>query len=80
MQSEARKGMYTVGQLAAMLESLQWMHTGVEMERDTEGDESDLPERLGEAIQGLADIFLEMADEETKELLAGILPDGASEE
>lgn len=80
MQSEARKGMYTVGQLAAVLESLQWMHTGVEMERDTEGDESDLPERLGEAIQGLADIFLEMADEETKELLAGILPDGASEE
>ena len=73
----AFKGMYSVGQMASMLDSLQWMHTAVEMERDVEGDKSDLPERLGEAIEELADIFLEMADEETKELLAGIKPEGA---
>ena len=69
---KAIKGMYTVGQLASILESLSWMVTSLEGERSMEGDGSDAPERLGAIVADLGDFFMELADEEIQELTEGL--------
>ena len=75
----AKKNLYTVSTLAQMLETLGYIHQAVSDERDREGDNSEVPEELGEAISSLGDVFLKMADEEINELLDGIVPEGVTE-
>ncbi len=69
---DAAKGMYTVATLAGLLDQLQMMQQSVEWERDMENDGSDVPERLAEAIETFAEVFMDMANEEVDELLEGI--------
>lgn len=65
----AQKGMYEVVTLAQIVQSLCYMAQGLEEERDREGDESDVPERFSEAVTTIAECFVDMAHEETAELL-----------
>lgn len=63
------KGLYTVSQLAEILQGLQWIVASTEYERDYEGDESTVPDDLRGALEDLIPIFIAMATEEAKELL-----------
>lgn len=79
LKGDAHKTLWDVQSLANILQSLKYIHESVLQEREREGDDSDVPERLGDAVSTLADVFLEMAQEEVSELLDGIEPEGANE-
>jgi len=63
------KGLYTVSQLAEILQGLQYIVASTDYERDYEGDDSEVPDDLRSALEGLIPIFIAMATEEAKELL-----------
>ena len=65
-----RKGLYEVGWLGDLLESLNWLCLQTEFERDMEEDGSRVPERLREAWMALLAEFKAMAIEEADELAA----------
>ncbi len=79
--ANAAKGLWTVQSLGGILQTLAYMVEEVTFEREREGDDSDIPERLAKAVGELSDIFLEMAEEETQELIEGLsLPTGTEGE
>ena len=63
-----KKGMYDVQRLASILQDLAYIRIGAEYEREREQDDSELPEDLQQQLEALAECFLMMAEEETKEL------------
>jgi hypothetical protein len=65
-----KKGLYEVGWLGDLLESLHWLCQQTEFERELEGDDSKVPEGLREAWVALLAEFKEMAIEEADELAA----------
>ena len=65
---ELKKDMYDVGRLADVLTSLAYITMSAKYEAEREDDESALPEKLQEELEGLAEAFLSMAEEEVKEL------------
>ena len=65
-----KKGMYEVGWLADLLESLHWLCQQTEFEREMEGDDSKVPEGMREAWLALLAEFKDMATEEADELAA----------
>lgn len=64
------KGMYALGDFAQTLQSLAYLVSGSEYERDNEGDNSKVPEKLRKWVGDGIEIFMAMAAEETAELLA----------
>ena len=64
------KGLYEVGWLGDLLESLNWLCLQAEFERDMEADGSKVPEGLREAWTALLAEFKAMAIEEADELAA----------
>jgi hypothetical protein len=64
------KGLYEVSRFASLLQDLAYLRISAVYERDSEGDESALPEDLLQDLEALAETFLAMAEEETKELTA----------
>lgn len=67
-QSDFQKGMYEVSQLACMLANLDALEDMVSMENQFEGDDSDIPKRLQDAVKILGDILRDMVDEEVDEM------------
>lgn len=67
---ELNKGMYSVGRLADMLESIAWMARSAEDETVFEGDSSPIPAQLRDWLKQGAVIFTGMAAEEVNELVA----------
>ncbi|MGH8158375.1 MAG: hypothetical protein ACREPQ_09655 [Rhodanobacter sp.] len=65
-----QKGMYAVSELADLLCSLGWLAEDSEWEEQMEGDDSTVPAQLRDAVKSLAQILIQMANEETKELAA----------
>lgn len=65
-----KKGLYSVANLAALLGELGWLQDTVAWEADYEGDGSDIPARLVEALKVLGQILVDMTAEEVAELLA----------
>lgn len=66
------KGMYTVARLADLCAQMESLCESVEIEQITEGDEeSQLPQKLHTAVQGVIEILRDMVTEETAELLEG---------
>ena len=63
-----RKGLYEVGALGSLLESLTWLCLQSEWERDFEEDDSKVPEELRESWKALIETFKVMAAEEADEL------------
>lgn len=66
-----QKGMYTVAQVAEMLDRLNWIQESLEFESEQEGDDSPLPDDLNTIVEDLVSFFRELVAEETQELLAG---------
>jgi hypothetical protein len=65
-----RKGLYEVGWLASLLESLGCLEDCVEFEAALEDDNSQVPAMLHDALQGLGAALVAMTAEEVAELLA----------
>jgi hypothetical protein len=70
-----RRGLYDVAQLAQILSGLGYAHDSAEWEADIEGDESEVPAMLGEALKMLGAALVAMTAEEVSELLAAHLED-----
>jgi hypothetical protein len=66
---DLRKDLYTVGRLAELIQSLEWLQQSTEYERAQEGDDSKLPEQGKAAIVTLCAWLRAMVIEETEELL-----------
>lgn len=65
-----RRGLYSVATLASILAELGWLEESVEWEAEYEGDGSEIPARLTEALRNLGQILVDMTVEEVGELLA----------
>jgi HK97 family phage prohead protease len=65
-----KKGLYSVSWLASILADLGWLEESVEFEAEYEGDGSDVPARLADAMNTLGHILVDMTIEEVSELLA----------
>lgn len=74
LAGDFQKGLYDIGQLANALQSIAWLEESARMERDYEGDESDVPDKLFDAVETLTEVLEEMTGEECAELLARIRP------
>lgn len=74
-----QKGLYDVGRLAELVQSLSWLQSGCTYEAETEGDNSPLPAKLAAAVAALGQVLVEMATEEVSELVAALkLPEGTA--
>jgi hypothetical protein len=66
------KGMYTVQDMARLVDSLKWIQDSVKYEAEVEGDGSAMPEALAQLLVDAVGCFMELANEETQELLAAL--------
>lgn len=64
-----RRGLSHVSHMAWLLQELSWLEECVEGEAQREGDGSDIPMRLAEAMKGLGQILVDMTIEEVAELI-----------
>ncbi len=63
------KGMWSITQLADVLQTLAWMHTSLDDERIYENDDSPIPDKLRAILVQLKPLFIELATEEVNELI-----------
>jgi HK97 family phage prohead protease len=77
-----KRGLYDVASLAYLLESVGYAHSTAEWEKEYEGDDSEVPAMIGEALQKLGAAMVAMTAEEVAELLAmhGQEPEGETDE
>lgn len=66
----SKKGLYQVSYLASLLSELSYLEDMVEWEAEYEGDGSDIPQRLTDAMKALGQILVDMTVEEVSELFA----------
>lgn len=64
------KGLYDVANFAYLLAQLGYMAQSAAEERDWEGDESTVPERIADLCRAGGEVFLAMSEEEMAEMLA----------
>lgn len=68
------KGMYDVAQLVSVVQSLYGLCKNAWYERESERDDSMVPDRLKESVEQLVGVLKSMVDEESAELIACIDP------
>lgn len=73
------KGLYQVSYLASLLSDLGYLQEWVQYEADYEGDGSEIPQRMADAMKALGQILIDMTAEEVAELLAEIAGGGEEE-
>jgi hypothetical protein len=71
----AFRGLYEVAQLACQLEQLGFAKDCADWETALEGDNSEVPGMLGEALMALGEALIAMTNEEVEELLDAHEPD-----
>ena len=71
-----KKGMYGVSEFAQCLCTLAGIARSAEYESQSEEDDSPIPAKLRNAVDDLIEVFKEMTEEETSELLAELKEDG----
>lgn len=69
-EGKIEKGLWAVGRLADVLQTLAWLYDDAVIEREIEGDDSEVPDELKGALDHLIEIFIASATEEAKELAA----------
>jgi hypothetical protein len=70
---DVEKGMYDVGQLASLIQSLAYLQSSAAYEAASEKDGSSMPSKLKAAVEGLVSCLRDMVDEETREMLGGMV-------
>lgn len=73
------RSLYDVANLAYMVESLGYAKCCADWEKAMEGDDSDVPEMLGEALMALGEALIAMTKEEVQELLDSYNVEAAAE-
>lgn len=73
----AQKSMYSISDLASLITSLRWTQEDLVYERDVEGDASPVPDKLKSAIVALCEVLVDMAREESSELINAMKTSGA---
>lgn len=68
---EVKKGLYTVADLAACVENLQYIVQSAEFEAQYEGDGSEVPAKLKAAVAQVGAVLVEMTAEEVAEAAGG---------
>lgn len=68
---EVKKGLYTVADLAACVENLQYIVQSAEFEAQYEGDGSEVPAKLKAAVAQVGAVLVEMTAEEVQEAAGG---------
>ena len=68
--STLKKNLYTCQSLAQVVQSLNYILSSSQYEEDREGDDSDIPARLNDAVTSLGQILVDMTQEEVAELTA----------
>lgn len=71
-----QKNLYTVGQLAQLVQELDYLVDGQEWEAESEGDASPIPGRLAAARDELGQILVAMVEEEVAEIADGTEEEG----
>jgi HK97 family phage prohead protease len=74
-----KRGLYEVADLAWLLMQLGWLEDSVEWEAAMEGDGSEIPARLTDALRTLGQILVDMTAEEVAEMLAEEDAEGGGE-
>jgi hypothetical protein len=69
VDDQLRKGMYDVGELARLIQSLNYIASAADDEARWEKDNSAMPARLKAAVAELCGCLRDMVDEESRELL-----------
>lgn len=69
-QAPLEKGLWSVSELACLVANLDCITVSSEMEADWEGDNSAVPGELRSIVKELAQILIDMADEEVEELVS----------
>ena len=69
---DVKKGMWSISDLAQLINSLRWLVEDAAWERDGEGDNSTVPEQLASAVQALGAALVDMCNEEIAELIAAL--------
>lgn len=77
MAQEVKKAMYDIGDLASVICSLKWTQDGLVYEREVEGDNSPVPDKLKSAITDLCAVLVDLAREETAELVTAMKAAGS---
>ncbi len=67
-----KKSLGQVGELAQLIQYLQWLQNDTSSERDYEGDDSPIPDRLKSWIAEGADILVDLAREESSEAVSAM--------
>jgi hypothetical protein len=64
--------MYSIADLSSIISSLRWVQDDLVYERDYEGDGSPVPDKLKAAITALCDVLVDLAREESSELVGAM--------
>lgn len=70
LKGDLKKGLYSVCQLADLVQQLSWLQDSAEYEAASEGDGSTMPATLKASVAALCAALVAMVQEETAELLA----------
>lgn len=70
LKGDLKKGLYSVCQLADLVQQLSWLQDSAEYEAASEGDGSTMPATLKASVSALCAALVAMVQEETAELLA----------
>jgi hypothetical protein len=73
----AQKSMYNIADLSSLISSLRWTQEDLVYERESEGDNSAVPDKLKSAIVALCDVLVDLAREESSELISAMKATGA---
>lgn len=74
---DVKKGLWSVSDLAQLVNSLRWVTEDAAWEREAEGDASTVPDQLAACVQALGAALVAMVTEEVAELVAA-LPAGTA--
>jgi hypothetical protein len=75
--AEVKKSMYDIGDLAYIISSLRWTQDSLVYEREAEGDDSTVPDKLKASITALCDVLVDLTREESSELVSAMKTSGA---
>ncbi len=74
---DVNKSIYDIGDLASVINSLKWTQDGLVYEREAEGDDSPVPDKLKSIVADLCAVLVDLAREETSELVTAMKTAGA---
>ncbi len=69
---DVKKGMWSISDLAQLVNSLRWVTEDAAWEREAEGDKSTVPDQLAACVQSLGAALVAMVQEEVAELVAAL--------